>query len=302
MNDQMLDSLKFVTSNDRVVNQKRSMEDPRLAKMLNVASRKNRLTVGEITPKKYYWDDRRFRLNTSSQYNSLPLKTKEIILEKLSNHSILTSYFIEKSAITYCAKMALLSETFDEKMFYIQTGYEEVIHFLEFELFLKTNNISAEVSSPFSLMINQLIQDHGREISFLVAQVLLEGMAIHHYSQLKESCIHEQMKIVVEQVLHDETRHHGSGIVLLDNVHLTQDLINEMVLITKKLLPILKKQKDVLENILLTSEIEPPFIKIIFQEIEIDKQMDERVEVIINSIKKLKNPTLKVLLLSAMDY
>ena len=47
-----------------------------------------------------------------------------------------------------------------------------------------------------------------------VIQVILEGWGITHYKSLAKDCLNPKLEAVLEGILRDEARHHGSGVVL----------------------------------------------------------------------------------------
>jgi len=266
--------------------------------LLDSTLKSNRVLLNRPQLRDYYWDERRFRLNESEVFSGFDQEIKRDILIKLSQHTLVSSIFIEKGAISYCTQMALTAKTLEEKMLFISMGQEEVVHLIEFEKFLSPE-LKQIGPTAFTTKVNELIQQNDRETSYLIAQVLLEGMSMNHYQVLWNSCIDDSMKSLIEKVLNDEARHHGSGLVLLDESPITDKQIEKMKQVTKDMLPILMGQKFVLLETIRSSahkfgkELSPEDLEVISNQISLDAQMKDRVQKIQDSIKKLKNKDLK---------
>lgn len=300
------ESISAFLTNERILKPARVGEQSSLRKILQSTIKKNRVLLEKPQLCEYYWDERRFNLHQSDVFMSLPQAIRTKVLVKLSRHSLISSSMIEKGAISYCVRMALMSETLDEKMLFISMGNEEVLHLVEFEQFLTTEMQNA-APTIFTTKINDLIQQHDRETSFLIAQILLEGMSMNHYSVLWESCINDQMKLVIERVLNDEARHHGSGLVLLDESTISTDQLSIMKKVTQEVLPLLIGQKEVLlETIRLTAyengvELTDENLSAMAQEIKLEQQMRSRVHKVQEGIRKLKNQDLRIALESVTE-
>ena len=59
-----------------------------------------------------------------------------------------------------------------------------------------------------------MIRDGQRESLVFIIQVILEGWGLAHYRSLLKACKHDGFREVLERILRDEARHHGSGVVL----------------------------------------------------------------------------------------
>lgn len=285
---------------ERVVGLPRMEADGRIRKLLETICKRDLVAPKRKADElpRYYWDERRYRLEKSPDYAGLPPSAREEILRTLSRHSVVTSYYIEKGAISFCAKMALLAETLEEKALYLAMGYEEVTHLLEFEKYLDVDPEDPKYITPFIGTLNDLIQDADRVASFFVAQVLLEGMALNHYETLHAHCLDDSLKSTIDKVLSDEAAHHGSGLVLLNLAELSAEESANLVRIATQVAAMLTGQgKMLLEVIRSTaarhgSALDGAALDRIARDIELDQQMKARVARLGESLSKIRHPSL----------
>jgi rubrerythrin len=295
-------------SEEKLLLQPRLPKESKLKKLLETSLKKSLSFQTTPTSLPYYWDSRRFRLNTSEVFLSFKKELQEQILKNLSAHSLHTSHAIEKAAITYCARMALLAPTLDEKAFFLAVGQEEVIHLVGFDQYVSDEDKIHPKSSTFAARFGSLVQHSDRETSFLIAQVLLEGIAMNHYEVLRESCIDDSMKSLIDRVLNDEARHHGSGLVLLDESALSEAQIKNMCTVTREVLPMLVGQKQILLQTIqktaaaMQTQIKEEDLLRLTKEINLDSQMSDRTSHLKESIAKLKNISLRTALLQIPEF
>lgn len=288
---------------EKLLLQPRLPKESKLRKLLETSLKKSLALQPAPTLRPYYFDSRRFRLNTSEVFLGFKKELQEEILKNLSAHSLHTSHSIEKAATTYCARMALLADTLDEKAFFLAVGQEEVIHLVGFDQYMSEEEKNHPKTSVFAAKFGSLVQHSGRETSFLIAQVLLEGIAMNHYEVLRESCIDDSMKALIDRVLNDEARHHGSGLVLLDEATLSEQQIKHMSAVTREVLPMLVGQKQILlQTIQKTAaamqiQVKEEDLLRLSKEIDLDAQMNDRTAHLKESIGKLKNTALRSALL-----
>ncbi|MBC7690608.1 MAG: ferritin-like domain-containing protein [Methylotenera sp.] len=289
--------LKPFLSQEKVISLARKAPDARIGKLLSVMT--------GITEEKYpqssapyFWDEARFELGKSVDYLALPQAIRTDLLTLLSRHSLLTSYYIEKGAISFCGKMAMMAESMDEKALYFAMGNEEVSHLLEFEKFIAFDPEQPHFITPFIRTLSDLIQDNDRITSFFVAQVLLEGMALSHYETLHETCLDEGLKKAIAQVLRDESAHHGSGLVLMNQETLEAEQVVSLTAVATTVSNMLVHQgRMLMETLRQTAEkhsvvLGPELLERIARDIDLHSQMKKRVHRLRESLSKLKDKAL----------
>ncbi|MBL9039499.1 MAG: ferritin-like domain-containing protein, partial [Archangium sp.] len=288
-----------------VLSQRREVPGSSISRLLEQSVKKVRVTQGAPSAARARWDARRFRLDTSAVFASWPEAARAAVLEALSDHSLATSVFIEKGAITYCARMALEADTVEEKALFMVMGQEEVVHLLEFER-LASPKVLAAPPSRFIRTLNELLQVSDRATSVLVAQVLLEGMAMQHYDVLRESCVDDDMARVINRVLIDEARHHGSGLVLLERAELTPERVGRMTDVAVQVVTMMTQQGqallDVLRRVAALHGVsaDDETLGRLAKEIDLPAQMRARAGSVREALHKLKRPELHPLI-SAVD-
>jgi rubrerythrin len=188
----------------------------------------------QVALKKIYWGAERFRLQYSKLFVSLPLERQEQILQHLSELNLALSYFIEKSALQFAAKMILLSDSCEEKMFYSLLSAEESTHLYEFKSYLWFQPSLSTHDHPMLRPLAEAIQYGTREALTFVIQVLLEGFGIAHYSGLRETCLDAHLKSSFQDILKDEARHHGAGLVLTKSRTMSQESREQVFELSRK--------------------------------------------------------------------
>ena len=163
---------------------------------------------------KIYWGAERFKLNQSQLYQCLSIEEQNKILLRLTELNLSLSYFIEKSGHHYCSKMILLSDTVEEKTLYSLFAAEEASHLREFMNYMWFTPTLETHAHPMLPLLSEAIEWGSRPALVFVIQVLLEGFGIAHYTGLKASCLDADLKSSFQNILKDEARHHGAGLIL----------------------------------------------------------------------------------------
>lgn len=235
-----------------------------------------------------YWGDQQYNLKDSSFFKALDNKIKEKILSAFGLHTLYTSYYIEKLAVSFCAKMVLLAETVEEKALYSIIGAEEAEHWLEFKNLLPGLPEDADYQSPFIDALQDCIEKSDRLTSMFMAQNLLEGFGLIHYGHLRDTTRNKTLKAVFTKILEDESRHHGSAIVLFQNCKKENfdrnDLITRADFIIKCIKSpkrhILKTLKNYCPEITESDEVK------LIEEINLQSQIEFRNKAIYQMVKK----------------
>ena len=150
-------------------------------------------------------------------------RKKKNILKKLTRLNLALSAQIEESGHDYGAKMILLADTLTEKSLFALFAAEEAIHLKEFENFIKFQIDRKIHWHPMLDPLNEAIKEGTWNTSLFIIQVLLEGFGIAHYNGLKNDCLHNPLVSVYERILKDEARHHGAGVILVNEKNFSRE-------------------------------------------------------------------------------
>lgn len=108
--------------------------------------------------------------------------------------------------------MSALAESIEERMFYNLMSAEEAIHYHQVRQFLPNNGYEVAPNAFHHLLAN-LIENGDRNSLVFVIQVVLEGWGLSHYKTLADHCLDSQFSNELREILKDEARHHGTGVV-----------------------------------------------------------------------------------------
>jgi hypothetical protein len=117
---------------------------------------------------------------------------------------------IETLGMAYAAKMTLLAPTLEERSLYALFTAEEATHLANVSCFVSRRT----VENPFVDLLRRVTEESDRPALVLLVQVVLEGWGLDHYRSLARSVRDPGLGRVLEGILRDEARHHGSGVVL----------------------------------------------------------------------------------------
>ncbi len=185
-----------------------------LKKMLD--KRLDELTISSPSPDtpKVLWGAERYGLDQSKIFLDLSVENQSKYLVRMSELNLALSAFIETSGHNYGAKMILLSETLEEKSTYALFASDEAVHLREFQNFMNFEYSLKTHHHPMLTPLAEVIKDGSKTSLVFVIQVLLEGFGMGHYHGLRQTCLHKPLQESYDQILKDEARHHGTGIIL----------------------------------------------------------------------------------------
>jgi rubrerythrin len=193
-------------------------EDLRLSALLGAALRK-RHPLRPRRPKNQegpaFWSAEVFELSKSRAWRELNRRARERVLTACNQQVLREAWLIEKAGMSYAAKMVLLSESLDEQQLYCAIASEEAAHFAALQPWVEAMNAVEGEVDAFHGLLAKIIANGRRRPLILMIQVLLEGWGLQHYRALADQCQDEALRDVFEEILEDEGRHHGSGLVLL---------------------------------------------------------------------------------------
>lgn len=239
------------------------------------------------------WSAEHFNLHNSKLFHSLPIQKQQQILTALSHRNISLAYYIEKFGLNYGAKMIAQATSVEEKSLYTFFSADEARHRLLVEKFLIE---PAPENINFHPLLPALAYclEHGSHLSMIfTVQVLLEGFGIYHYSYLKDSTRSAALKNAFNLILKDEAGHHGMGLILTENMNLTNEQSEQICELTSMFVQSLLVANWVTE---ITETICGGFTKNQLQqfqnEIAYNEQLIARKEKIKTLLKKSSSPSL----------
>lgn len=197
-----------------------SLESRRVPSLGGFLSKRHRETHQQ--KKAYAWNAMSYGLTNTEYFNDLTNKQQELMLIDLSQDRIEEAFHIEKSGMTYGAKMVLMSQTLDERQLYSFFTGDEARHFEMISRHLKRSPVKGKTDDFLRFLAKQIETQNKNTLVFLI-QVLLEGWGLTHYGEMAESCDDLELKLNLESILIDEVGHHGSGVKIFDELALCID-------------------------------------------------------------------------------
>lgn len=174
-----------------------------------------------------YWPETYFGLDRLSLWQDLAPESQQRVLRSLNQILLEESFYIEKSGMTYTAKMSLLAESNDERSLYGMLAADEAVHFQLISSYL-LNEPQPYETQPFLVLLDEVVHHGSFAALIFIAQVLLEGWGLSHYMSLLKNSQNEELSNLLRMILNDEAIHHGSGIVMTQK-HPLQGADLEMV-------------------------------------------------------------------------
>ena len=183
-----------------------------------------------------YWPAEHFRLHTDPTFNAATFVQKQEILRHCSASLLTEAYYIEKGGMFATSRMSLLSETLQERMLYSLFASDEATHFYWISQFTDEKLLGDYRENPFLVLLEEVSRTESKPVLTYLLQVVLEGWGIRHYHDLAKDCASASLRTVFENILKDEARHHGSGIVLANLKEFSADNLDRLVAILQKFL------------------------------------------------------------------
>ncbi|MEA5570434.1 ferritin-like domain-containing protein [Calothrix sp. UHCC 0171] len=170
-----------------------------------------------------YWGASFFGLDKVTIFQNAPIAERAKILQLCSCNILEEAYAIEKVGVYYMAKMVLLSESTQEQMLYALYSADEVTHLAQISRFLpKSQAQILELEHPLLKFLTDIVDTEDKAVILFVLQVVLEGWSLSHYRSLAIECREPDLSLTLQGFLADESRHHGTGVMLFHQMSLTQ--------------------------------------------------------------------------------
>lgn len=169
----------------------------------------------DAAPQNYFWGPEHYHLHSSALFTQATREQQMQILERCSKNLVAESYFVEKSAFAYCAKMMLLAETTEIAQVYSMIANEEAIHLEWITPYIDVKDRVCPEGEFFGFL-SFLIEECDANLLPYLVQVILEGWGLHHYKSLAKGCQHHNLKTIFLNIARDEALHHHTGEVVFD--------------------------------------------------------------------------------------
>ena len=181
------------------------------------------------TASQIYWPTAHFNLHQVGIFNESSEKDQQEILRDCNASLLAEAYYIEKCGMYFAPKMCLLAESPREKMLYSLFAADEAIHFSWLAKFTSPKAIADYLHNPFIQLLDKILQHEDKTTLTYIVQVILEGWGLNHYHRLLKNCQNAALKQVLENILKDEARHHGSGLVLFNEKRLSKNQLERLL-------------------------------------------------------------------------
>ncbi|BAZ39993.1 hypothetical protein NIES4101_59540 [Calothrix sp. NIES-4101] len=173
-----------------------------------------------------YWGASFFGLDKVTIFQNAPIAERAKILQLCSCNLLQEAYVLEKVGVYYMAKMVLLSESTQEQMLYALYSADEVTHLAQISRFLPKSPAQKsqiwELEHPLLKFLIDIVDTEDKAVILFVLQVVLEGWSLSHYRSLAIECREPDLSLTLQGFLPDESRHHGTGVMLFHQMSLTQ--------------------------------------------------------------------------------
>ncbi len=161
------------------------------------------------------WSAQWWGLDSSSVFAKFSAEKQNDVLSRCNQSLLSEAYFIEKSGLSYSAKMVLTAKNTDEAQLFALIGADEAKHLAWSEPYLSADAKQLPRGHFLSFLSN-LIEEYPPKLLVFLVQIILEGWGLDHYNRLAKSCAHPELSKIFAAILKDEALHHRSGAVLFD--------------------------------------------------------------------------------------
>jgi hypothetical protein len=161
------------------------------------------------------WGAAHFGLDRVERFQRAGAMTRRRILVACARDLLTEAYYIEKLGLGFTAKMALLSETTEERMLYCLFAGDEAAHLHAIAAYVGDGAAASAPDDPFLALLTEAIAAGEKPGLTYVVQVVLEGWGIAHYQSIARDCRDGDLRRTLLRLARDEALHHGSGVALL---------------------------------------------------------------------------------------
>lgn len=179
------------------------------------------------------WAASCFALDQTTAFRQAPAAAQRAVLDVAAHGLLHEAFYIEKAGIAYATRMSGLARTVEERALYALIAADEARHLAAVSAWLPDD---PGPPGAFHLLLADVFAEAPPAAAVLIVQVLLEGWGLRHYADLGDTCRDPALAGVFRGVVADETRHHGSGVILCgqrpptgDEVALTVGLLRRFL-------------------------------------------------------------------------
>jgi rubrerythrin len=144
-------------------------------------------------------------------YEALSPTDRAAVRARRARDLLAEAWWIEKAGMAFAARMALLARTAEERALYDLFAADEARHFHAVGAWLP----APPPPTPFHRVLEDAIATRPAPVLVFVVQLVLEGWGLRHYRDLARHARSAELRALLEGILEDEARHHGSGALLV---------------------------------------------------------------------------------------
>ncbi|EKV02114.1 hypothetical protein Lepto7375DRAFT_4317 [Leptolyngbya sp. PCC 7375] len=180
-----------------------------------------RETINVSSASSIYWQPKYFDLDRVSIFQESADLEQQHILHQLNRGLLQESLSIEQAGVGYMAKMVLLADSIQERMLYSLFAADETMHLAQLQPYAPLEIASTELNDPFLQLLSDIVESSDKTVLLFVLQVVLEGWGLTHYRSLARGCTDKPLRNLFQSFLQAESRHHGTGVTLLNQAEIS---------------------------------------------------------------------------------
>jgi hypothetical protein len=196
-------------------------DDDRLHGVLRAALDATGRTGAPTAPRADQWDAAYLGLDRTTAWKGATDAQRRTLLTVVGRSLLEEAYYVEKCGLAYAAKRVLQSRSTEERALYALFAADEARHLDLVSGWLAGDDIGAP--SAFHRLLEDVLERADPVGAVLIVQVLLEGWGLRHYADLARACRDADLGALLRGIVKDETRHHGSGVLLTHGATLSPE-------------------------------------------------------------------------------
>lgn len=200
--------------------------DSKVSRVLAAALReRDILHTASVDSNPIYWQADYFDLDRVSIFQEASEPEQQQILQQLNQDLLQESLSIEQAGVGYMAKMVLMAESSQERLLYSLFTADETTHLVQLQpygaAYIPSVNALPPTLDPFLQLLSNIVESTDKAVLLFVLQVVLEGWGLTHYRRLAQGCTDRSLQDLFRSFLQAESRHHGAGVTLFKQAHLS---------------------------------------------------------------------------------
>lgn len=152
-----------------------------------------------------------FVLNGMDYFDKLPEEEKAIA--RCHNQAWTMSQFLhgEQGALLCAAKIVTNVPDTEAKFYAATQVMDEARHVEVYKRFIEKMNLSYPITGPLKTLLDQVLRDSRWDMTYLGMQVVIEGLALAAFSNIRDHAKNPLAQAVNAYVMQDEARHVAFG-------------------------------------------------------------------------------------------